>query len=120
MMNQTWLALLFALCLTGLVHNLIEIWGMRQKVAWLRARIDGKPHGKWPVNIDTGTKTIMLHGLILIIFGGLSWWLALAFDLSNSVLVWGSIITLLLSYILTTAYVDKFHTEIGKLLKRFK
>lgn len=117
---NTWLTLLFALAWAELVHNAVEIWGMRQKVAWLAARMDGRSHGNWPVNIDTKLKTAALHVVILIAAGGVAWLVAVILELQNDQLAGVAIAVLGLNFIYTTATVDSFHREIGSLLKRFR
>lgn len=119
-MNETLLKLLVALTINELLHNCFEIWGMRQKVQWLDARIHGKKHSTWPININTELKAYGLHAALFvsitfIVFGILS-----VINLSSKNLILAGIITLTTSYILTTNKVHAFHLEIGKLLRKFK
>jgi hypothetical protein len=112
--------LLAAFCFTELIHNMIEIWGMRQKVRWLKLSLRGVQHGRWPINIDTKFKTILLHsiiwlgcvGILLIFFNFLK--------VSNSDLIIISLLAIFTSYIYTTWKVDKFHIEIGEVIKDVK
>ncbi len=117
---NSWLLLLFALACTELLHNSIEVWGMRQKVEWLAVRMDGRKHGSWPIHIDTKLKTAILHGGFFIIVTGLVLVAAMAFKLSDDKLAASAIAILMLNYALTTATVDSFHREIGQLLRRLK
>lgn len=119
-MVKNLLPLLFALACAEYIHNSLEVWGMRQKVEWLEARLDKRKHGTWPVNIDTKLKTALLHAAILILITALAWQAAVWLKLSNEQLVGSAIIILFLNYVSTTITVDAFHREIGLLLKRYK
>ncbi len=114
------LTLLVSLCFSEFIHNMIEIWGMRQKVSWLALSLKGKNHGKWPVNIDTKVKTLVLHVLVLLITGGGGFVLLKFLNPTDESLITLGIIVLILNYIVTTYKVDKFHSEIGKIIKSVK
>lgn len=114
------LVVLVALCGAEFVHNNIEIWGMRQKVSWLALAQDGQEHGRWPINLDTKFKTIVLHGSILLLFAGLFCVVLKTLNLSDRHLVIAGIIILLINYICTTWCVDVYHSQIGKLIKKAK
>lgn len=116
----TVLVLLISLCFAEFMHNAIEIWGMRQKVSWLSQSLDGKKHGKWPVHIDTKLKTLIFHVIILFIITGLSYVLLKWLNFTNGALVTLGIVILIINYIFTTWKVDKFHMEIGRLIKDAK
>ncbi|HSW48263.1 MAG TPA: hypothetical protein VLG67_04240 [Candidatus Saccharimonadales bacterium] len=111
---------LVSLCFSEFVHNALEIWGMREKVEWLRVSLDNKKHGKWPVNINTKFKTVILHVLVLLVTSGVAFLVLKALNLSEQTLIVVGIIILLVNYIFTTYKVDKFHVEIGKLIKQAK
>lgn len=121
-MNMTNLlaALVAALAFNELIHLVFEIWGIRQKVTWLTARIDHKPHGNWPVNIDTLGKTLLLHGVmfatITCLFFGIMLWL----ELPTQTLLLVAVVLLVVAYSFTTFGMDGYHREIGRLLKRFE
>ncbi len=93
---------------------------MRQKVSWLTARMDNTSHGRWPINIDTKTKTALAHFMIFIILNTIALLTLSQFEFTATVLLKASIIVLLTSYAVTTLKVDAFHTEIGRLLSRYK
>lgn len=114
------LILLISLCFSELIHNMIEIWGMRQKVSWLALSLKGEQHGKWFVNIDSKIKTLLLHTFILLFSGGIAYAALLWWNFTNESLVVIGIIMFLLNYIFTTIYVDRFHTAIGKLISGAK
>ncbi len=113
-------ALLAALTINELVHILFEIWGARQKVAWLQARMDKKPHGDWPININSLTKTVTLHVVLFFLFTGLAFALFMILELSSRQLLQISIVLLIVTYSYTVFGMDAFHGEIGQLLKRYK
>lgn len=117
---NTLLTLLAALCVVEFIHNNIEIWGMQQKVSWLSLSLLGKPHGKWPINVNTKFKTVLLHGSILFLFVTISYLALKALDLSDKRLVLISIILLLINYICTTWRVDIYHNQIGNLINKAK
>src|SRR3954463_16160100 len=119
-MDKTLAGLIFALTVNELVHNLVEAWSIRQKVRWLQARMDNQPHGDWPMHVDTRPKTYLLHTSLLVIIGGSAYLLARLLDISAGVLLTSSLILLLISYVLTTHYIDAYHRDIGALLKRYK
>jgi hypothetical protein len=110
------LKLLVSLCFAEFIHNLIEIWGMRQKAEWLSMSLDGKEHRRWPVDINTKFKTIILHLLILLIVSSIAYFLLTFLNFNNESLVFIGITILLINYLTTTWLVDKFHSEIGKLI----
>jgi hypothetical protein len=114
------LLLLVSLCFAEFIHNLIEIWGMRQKVDWLKLSLDGKEHGHWPVNINTKFKTVILHIFILLFSGGSAYLLLQFFNFDNESLILIGIMILFVNYVFTTWLVDKFHMEIGRLIKSVK
>lgn len=80
----------------------------------------GKKHGKWPVNIDTLAKTAWLHFSILFVLTGLFYVLFLALDISNQTLLVLGLLILVFNYCSTTFLVDRFHGEIGGLIKGAK
>jgi 1,4-dihydroxy-2-naphthoate octaprenyltransferase len=114
------LLLIVAFCIAEFVHNILEVWGMRQKVSWLSKSMKGESHGSWPVNIDTKLKTAVLHLLILLVFLGLAFSVLKFLNLSDRTLIVLGIVTLLASYVYTTWKVDSFHSEIGKLISKVK
>lgn len=111
------LLLLSALCVAELVHNLVEIWGIIQKVQWLKLSLKGKAHNKWPINIDSKFKVLSVHFLLLILTSGLAWSILQLSHLSDTNLTVISICTLLLSYILTVIRINRFHSDIDPLIK---
>lgn len=119
-MEINWLQLLVALAVGELVHNLFEIWGMRQKVAWLGLNMDGKPHGKWPLYIKTYTQVWVLHISILVFVAGLSYGLFALLNISDNVAILIGIMTLLLCYGIVVHKVHRFHMEIGRLIRKAK
>lgn len=119
-MDIVLLKLLVALCVNEFLHNSFEIWGIRQKVQWLDARMHDKKHGTWPININTELKAYSLHAGLFIGITGAAFIILLALPLSARQLLIGGIILLSLSYGWTTNRVHYFHLEIGKLLRKFK
>ncbi len=117
---MNWLELLVALCFAECIHNMVEVWGMSQKVHWLDMTMQGKEHGHWPLNIDSLLKTILLHGGILLLFGGLAWLTLDYLDLADRTLIIVGIVLLLDNYIVTTWKVNSFHTKIGRLISKQK
>lgn len=113
-------ALLAALAVNELVHIIFEIWGIRQKVAWLTARMDKKPHGDWPLNINTITRTLLLHTGMFIVFVGLVFLLLIKLGLATHVLMWVAVVALVVTYAFTVLGMDAYHSEIGGLLRRYK
>ncbi len=121
MENEKILAALVAgLALNELLHIVFEIWGIRQKVSWLTARMDSKPHGAWPLNIDTLAKTLLLHSLMFIVFSGFSFALFSYLNLSIETSLQLSILFLVFTYSFTVFGMDAFHGDIGKLISRYK
>lgn len=113
-------ALVAALAINEFVHIVFEIWGLRQKVAWLTARMDKRPHGDWPININSLTKTILLHACLFCLFV-ITAFLGFSFmDLSSHAMLQISIIVLLITYAYTIFGMDAFHGDVGKLIKRYK
>lgn len=121
MLNEKLLAaLVAALAINEFIHVMFEIWGIRQKVAWLRARMDKKPHGEWPLNIDTLAKTLLLHGAMFIILTGLFYGILVYLNVTVLNLLYISVLCLVVTYSLTVFGMDAFHGEIGQLLRRYK
>lgn len=111
---------LAALALNEFVHICFEVWGIKQKVTWLKHRMDSKPHGSWPIHIDTFAKTILLHTILFIVSTGGFTALLLVTHPSTATLLSISIVTLVITYAFTTIQLDAYHSEIGKLLARYK
>lgn len=110
------LLFLVSLCFSEFIHNMMEIWGMREKVSWLDAAMSGKEHSKWPISIDaTAKRVIAFHATVLLLVSGLVYFLLKWLNFSETSLIILGIVILITSYIITTWKVDKFHTEIGKL-----
>jgi hypothetical protein len=112
--------LVAALAFNELIHLMFEVWGARQKVAWLKARMDQKPHGDWPIRIDSLAKTLLLHGALFclcvgVAFAGLVW-----LNFHPHILLGLACVLLVVTYSFTTLGMDAFHQEIGALLKRYK
>ncbi len=114
------LNLLVALIGNELAHNCFEIWGMRQKVSWLQARMDSQPHGDWPININTAAKAYGLHTVLFFGITAILFALLLILNFSQENLIMLGLLLLVISYALTTLTVHEFHLEIGRLLRRFK
>lgn len=119
-MTNLMAALVAALAVNELVHIIFEIWGVRQKVSWLDRRINNLSHGKWPLNINTLGKTLLLHSIMFILITGVSFGILLQLGLSTEQFLLIAICALIVCYSYTTFSVDAYHTEIGKVLKRFK
>lgn len=119
-MNTALVSLVFALAVNEFVHNLFEVWGMRQKVSWLQHRMDGVKHKKWPIDINSSFKTLLIHLCLIMPVTGFTYLAVTLLNVDNTVLLWAATLTLVLSYGVTTFKVDKFHTEIGSLLNRYK
>lgn len=113
-------ALILALAINELIHNAFEIWGARQKVQWLTHRIDQKPHGDWPINVDTWLKTILVHKVLLVVIVSMCWLALVALRLSPQSELTVACGVLLLSYGYTVFAFDRFHRDIGQLLRRYK
>jgi hypothetical protein len=114
------LTFLVALCLTEFVHNAIEIWGMRQKVHWLELVLQGRQPGRWPIDINSKTKTVALHAIIWLLLTGLFGLLLTALKPANNQLVVIGLAVLVINYAFTTWKVDCFHVEIGRLISQAK
>lgn len=113
-------ALVAALAFNEFVHVVFEVWGVRQKVAWLKARLDGETHKDWPVNINSLTKTIVLHSILFAFFVSLAFGLLLVLKVPTDTLLIISILLLVVTYSYTTLGMDAYHQEIGNVLKRYK
>jgi hypothetical protein len=113
-------ALLAALAVNELLHILFEVWGIRQKVSWLQARMDNKPHGDWPININNLTKTLTLHAALFLLITCVTFATFIILDVSSRTLLQISIGLLIVTYAYTVFGMDAFHSEIGHLLKRYK
>ena len=114
------IVILVSFIVADFVHNILEIWGMRQKVEWLRLVLDNKKHGSWPVNIDTKFKTVVLHTAIFLTSAGLAFLILKSINLSEQTLVILGIVILLAGYVYTTWKVDLFHSEIRDMPKKAK
>lgn len=113
-------ALVAALAFNELIHIIFEVWGVRQKVYWLSARIDQRPHGNWPINIDSLTKTLLLHSVLFGVCVGLAFGLLVWLGLAAETMLSGAIVLLIMSYSYTTLGMDAYHQDIGKLLRRYR
>lgn len=114
------LAVLVALCFTSFVHNTLEIWGIRQKVHWLKMSMQGLGHGAWPINIDSKAKTAVLHTAIFLTVTGVVILCLNFLNISEKGLFILGIFVLTASYIYTTWRVDQYHSEIESLIHRVK
>ncbi len=94
--------------------------GIRQKVKWLGATMREGTPSRWPVNIDTSAKTIVLHLTVLILAIFVSHILIALFHFSQNLLIKIGIILLLINYFYTTFTVDRYHSEIGSLISLVK
>lgn len=117
---HTVITLLVSLCVVETIHNMIEVWGMRQKVDWLKITLKGEAHGKWLINIDTRSKTVAVHVFILIFFGGIAYAVLMLLDLQASTLAVSGVVLLLVNYFYTTWKVNQFHEEIGLIIRESK
>ncbi len=118
-MNYTLLNLILALLTNELLHNVIEIMSVREKVKRLDAYSSGRKWKEMKLNIDTRTKSysLSLVGLIVVVLPlwGLFMWLS--FSLYTA-LKYG-IIVLVLTYWLTAIGLDKYHVEIERITRRY-
>lgn len=110
-------AVLLSVCVTELIHNSIEIWGMRQKLSWLSLTMQNKGYKKWPIDIDSKTKVVLFHLFILAFITAATFMLLSVVNIANETLVVVAVVLLLINYVQTTYFVDKWHEEIGKILK---
>lgn len=116
-MNIDALRLLTALIINEVLHNLFEIWGIRQKVQWLNMSMHGKPHSTWPINIDNNRKVWLLHITMMLLFTSLAYWLLGECGLVDDKLVAIGVGLLIGSYIYTVYKVHFYHSEIGFLIR---
>lgn len=113
-------ALILALAANELIHNAFEVWGARQKIHWLTSRLDERPHGDWPININTWLKTIAVHVVLLVTLVGAFMAVFASLSLSAPTMLTIAIIILLVSYAYTVLAFDRLHKDIGHLLRRYK
>ncbi len=114
------LLILVALCWAELLHNIMEVWGIKQKVRWLDTVQNGSNHGRWPMNVNTKIKALLFHIVILVIFCGFFLFILKIMNLSERSLIVMGIVVLLANYANTTWQVDSYHAQIGKLITRAK
>ena len=119
-MYFNWYFMLAALAVSELVHNMFEVWGMRQKVEWLGQSLKGKPHGTWPIHIDSHLKVWSLHIGMLFSISGVTYALFSVANISNHAVVLLGVATLIANYFLTVVKVHHFHIEIGALIAQAK
>ena len=119
-MDQTLINLMLALAANELIHNILEVQNMREKVKRLAAYIAGKSYKELPININTRLKSygISFVAFILIVSSLFAFftWIDLPFDTALKV----AIGLLVVSYAVTAVTVDQFHVEIEKVTKPFK
>ena len=99
--------LVAALAASEFVHTLFEIWGIRQKVSWLGLVTNGKPHGTWPINVDSLLKVWGLHLAILMVVSATSYELLRLLNTSVNATALIAAVTRLVT---STTVVIKTHT----------
>lgn len=119
-MDQSLVNLMLALAANELIHNVLEIKNMRDKVTRLTTYMAGKPYKEIPLNIDTRAKSygISFVAFLLIVGAlfGLFTWLNLAPETAIKV----TIGLLIVAYAVTAVTVDQFHVDIEKVTRPFK
>lgn len=119
-MDQTLINLVLALATNELIHNVLEVQNMREKVRRLSTYISGKPYKEMPLNIDTRAKSYGISFAIFIVVVSVLFafytWLDFSGDTALRILV----LLLVVSYAATAVTVDQFHVDIEKVTKPFK
>jgi hypothetical protein len=119
-MNQTLISLCLALATNELIHNFVEIKGMREKLKRLSCYIAGDSYKELPININTRAKSYSISLLAFVIIVGFLWlfygWLALETTLAFQMIA----ILLIGSYAVTAITVDKWHIEIESITRPFR
>ncbi len=119
-MERSLVTLMLALATNELLHNVIEVKGIREKVARLVAYMDKKPFKELPFKIDTRAKSYALSTILFLIVVGLLYGFYSLLDLSTDTAVKVTVGLLILSYAATAVLVDKYHVDIEQVTRRFK
>ncbi len=119
-MDQSLINLMLALAANELIHNVLEVQNMRDKLKRLSTYMAGKSYKEIPLNIDTRLKSYGLSFTIFIVVVGALFaffsWLSLSPDTAVKTVI----VLLVLSYAATAVTVDQFHVDIEKITKPFK
>lgn len=119
-MDQTLINLILALATNELIHNVVEVKGMRDKVSRLSTYIAGKPYKELPLNINTRAKSYAISFCIFIVVVAVLYGFYMWLDLSTDTALKTIVVLLVLSYAATAVTVDQFHVDIEKITKPFK
>lgn len=119
-MNQTLINLVLALVTNELLHNVLEVKNIREKVKRLKAYTDKKPYKEMSMKIDTraksyGISTVAFLIFVLPLFGFYS-----VLDVSGDTALKLIVALLVVTYFTTAYSIDKYHVEIEQITKKFK
>jgi hypothetical protein len=119
-LNQTIINLALALATNELLHNIIEVNGIRSKVARLKAYINGETFKEIPLNIDTRPKAYAIATIAFIVIVGILFGTYSLLDINAEdafVIIIGLLVA---SYFATGIMVDKYHVDIEQVTRKFK
>ncbi len=119
-MNQTLLNLLLALVTNELLHSMLEVKNVREKVRRLATYMDKKPYKELSINIDTRAKAYAISFVAFVIPTALLFGLYSLLDLSGNVALKLMIGLLVITYFASGVLIDKYHVEIEQITKKFK
>ena len=112
--------LVLALCINEFIHVCSEAWAARDKVKRLSDYINKKPHKEMKLKVDTRLKSYAFSLGIIIILTPI-FYLTISFlNLGNETCLLLSVAILIVSYVVSFVWMDKYHVDIEKVTKIFK
>lgn len=118
-MNQNLINLLLALATNEMVHNVLEVKNMREKLKRLTAYMNKQPYKELPINIDTRLKSYSISLLAFVAFVGPLWLMFSWIDLSENTALKLLVGLLVAAFAATAVTVDKWHVDIEKITRPF-
>jgi len=119
-MDQTLINMALALATNELLHNIMEVSSIRNKVARLQAYVDKKEYKEMPMNIDTRPKAYAISAVAFVVLVGILFGVYSIFNINADTAIKIIIGLLVVTYIVTVVTVDKYHIEIEKVTRLFK
>lgn len=119
-MDQTLVNFALALATNELIHNAIEVKGMRNKLERLVAYMDKKQYKELPININTRAKSYGISILLFVLAVSILFGFYSLINIAPVTAIKVIILLLVASFFVTVVTVDKFHVDIERVTKRFR
>lgn len=119
-MSEMMTAMMTAMLFYHVVHSIMELRGVKYKLAKLEATISGKPFQEKSIKIDSTPKMMMMMVVMMLIFLAVPMFVMKTAGLEIMTMVKISVVLILVIEIINYVGYNGFHQQVGELNGRIK